>query len=54
MKCPKCGIGMTRQGRGIWACRNPRCVLYGAEQAEPEKNNQAEQAGKAGENHGAE
>ena len=25
LKCPKCGIEMTRRTAGEWACRNPRC-----------------------------
>lgn len=26
MKCPKCGIEMTRKTAGEWECRNPRCT----------------------------
>ena len=25
MKCPYCGIEMTRERKDVWKCRNPRC-----------------------------
>lgn len=26
MKCPKCGIEMTKKAAGLWVCRNPKCT----------------------------
>ena len=28
MKCPKCGIEMTKKDANTWECRNPKCVSY--------------------------
>ena len=28
MKCPKCGIEMTKKNAAEWECRNPKCVRY--------------------------
>lgn len=28
MKCPKCGIEMTKKNAVEWECRNPKCVRY--------------------------
>lgn len=29
MKCPLCGIEMTRRSGTEWTCRNPKCIKYG-------------------------
>lgn len=29
MKCPTCGIEMTKKDANTWECRNPKCVRYG-------------------------
>ena len=29
MKCPVCGIEMTRKAAGVWVCRNPKCGKRG-------------------------
>lgn len=28
MKCPVCGIEMTRKDENTWVCRNPRCTQH--------------------------
>ena len=28
MKCPKCGIEMTKVNATEWVCRNPKCINY--------------------------
>ena len=34
MKCPRCGIEMTRVNAKEWKCRNPRCQEHRDEKEE--------------------